>query len=371
MCHRITDVLIPSDPTWKLTDDASAAAIRDAALRYVANGRDEVEGLERGIEQGRIESKPIAIDLQTDRYLEIRPPVHIPLARFNDLIVIDRDEIEAYRSIQSLIRQYIEDAKTDKPLNLGLFGPPGSGKSFGVREVAKSIDEERISVFEFNLAQFSEPEDLALPFLKIKDSSSPKRVPLAFFDEFDCPLKGKSLGWLRYFLSPMQDGQFRHQSEILKTGKAIFVFAGGTSSSFREFSREFGSSEQERGDFVQAKGPDFVSRLDGKIDTAGINRRDGKADNSFVLRRAILIRGWLQKKGLIGRGDRALVDRAFAYKILTVGEFKHGARSLMKVLEMCIASNGMLHLPPADQLSMHMPESDADKMLNDTWPSSA
>lgn len=363
MCHRITDVLIPSDPTWKMTDDASAASIRDAALRYVQFGRDKVEGLERCSKQGRVEPSPIVIDLQTDRFLGKKPPIHIPLARFSDLIVVDRDEIEAFRSIQSHIRQYINNRKENKPLNLGLFGPPGSGKSFGVREVAKSIDKDRILIMEFNLAQFSDPKDLAIPFLKIKDQSSDNIVPLAFFDEFDCPLRGENLGWLRYFLAPMQDGKFRHEAEILTTSKAIFVFAGGTSSSFREFSREIGCSEEDRGQFIQAKGPDFVSRLDGKIDTVGINRREGKADNSYVLRRAILIRGWLLKKGLIGRSRRALVSRDFAYKLLTIGEFKHGARSLTKILEMCVSTNGMLHLPPADQLGMHISESDTDKLL--------
>lgn len=364
MCHRITDVLIPSDPTWKMTDDASAAAIRDAALRYVQFGRDKIDGLDRCTSQGRVEPDPIVIDLQTDRFLGKKPPVHIPLARFNDLIVVDRDEIEAYRSIQSLMRQYIKNQEENKPLNLGLFGPPGSGKSFGVREVAKSIaGKERIPVMEFNLAQFSDPKDLAIPFIRIKNESSHAVVPLAFFDEFDCPLRGENLGWLRYFLAPMQDGEFRHESDILKTGKAIFVFAGGTSASFREFSREVGYSEQERGIFVQAKGPDFVSRLDGKIDTVGINRRDGRADNSHALRRAILIRNWLRRKHLIGRNQRALVSRDFAMKLLSIGEFKHGARSLTKILEMCVTTNGMLHLPPADQLSMHMPESDTEKLL--------
>jgi len=364
VCHRITDVVIPSDPTWKMTDDASVAAIRDAALRYVQFGRDKIEGLERASDQGRIEHDPIAIDLQTDRFLGKKPPVHIPLARFHDLIVVDREEIEAYRSIQSLMRQYVKNEEEHKPLNLGLFGPPGSGKSFGVREVAKSVVGKcKIPVLEFNLAQFSDPKELAIPLLKIKDKSSHTEVPLAFFDEFDCPLKGENLGWLRYFLAPMQDGEFRHESEILKTGKAIFVFAGGTSSSFREFSREVGYSEQERGKFVQAKGPDFVSRLDGKIDTVGINRRDGRADNSYVLRRAILIRNWLRKKQLIGRSQRALVSRDFAIKLLSIGEFKHGARSLTKILEMCLTSSGMLHLPPADQLSMHVSDSDTEKLL--------
>ena len=46
------------------------------------------------------------------------------------------------------------------------------------------------------------------------------------------------LGWLKYFLAPMQDGVFRVGDSIHPIGKAIFVFAGGTSSTYNQFCGE-------------------------------------------------------------------------------------------------------------------------------------
>ena len=63
------------------------------------------------------------------------------------------------------------------------------------------------------------------------------KIPLVFFDEFDSAFKGK-LGWLKYFLAPMQDGVFRLGDSVHPIGKAIFVLAGGTSSTYRQFCGE-------------------------------------------------------------------------------------------------------------------------------------
>jgi hypothetical protein len=48
---------------------------------------------------------------------------------------------------------------------------------------------------------------------KVKSASHKGDMPLVFFDEFDCALEGKQLGWLKYFLAPMQDGLFYKYSK--------------------------------------------------------------------------------------------------------------------------------------------------------------
>ncbi len=62
-------------------------------------------------------------------------------------------------------------------------------------------------------------------------------LALVFWDEFDTPLGGQPLGWLRHFLAPMADGRFREGAGFHPLGRAIFVFAGGTSPSFDAFVR--------------------------------------------------------------------------------------------------------------------------------------
>lgn len=283
--------------------------------------------------------------------------------RFNNLSVVDREEIEGYRSIQQLLEDYQKDTKNLKPISLGVFGPPGSGKSFGVREVAKTVKDTG-DPLTFNLAQFSDANQLGSAFLRIRNASTGQRVPLAFFDEFDSSLTGNDLGWLRYLLAPMQDGEFFYDGNQNTIGRAILVFAGGTAASLRAFSREEGSTEQDRYKFIQAKGPDFVSRLTGNITILGVNRREDAADQSYILRRAVIIRSQLQVQKLIGRTKRALVDERFLRKLLNVGRYKHGARSVEMILKMCVGFEGQLHLPPADQLIMHVDKSDAEKLLS-------
>ena len=73
------------------------------------------------------------------------------------------------------------------------------------------------------------------------------------------------------FLSPMQDGSFTENETVHWIGKSIFVFAGGTKYTFREFS---GQANSDADGFKAVKGSDFVSRLHGFLDILGINPRE-------------------------------------------------------------------------------------------------
>ena len=83
----------------------------------------------------------------------------------------------------------------------------------------------------------------------------------------------------------MQDGKFQQGDLTYPIGKALFVFAGGTTETLDNFGKNV-SEDQAR----TAKVPDFVSRLKGYIDVLGPNRRAGGDDPCYLLRRAILLR---------------------------------------------------------------------------------
>lgn len=288
----------------------------------------------------------------------------VPLGRFGDLLTVDRQEIEAYRSIGALVGEYAR-GRQSKPLSIAVFGPPGSGKSFGVTQVATSLLPGVIDKpLEFNLSQFGGPEDLAGALHQVRDAVLRGRLPLVFWDEFDTALGGRSLGWLRYFLAPMQDGTFQEGQITHPIGRCIFVFAGGTAERLERFGRDLADAE-----FRAVKGPDFLSRLRGYVNVLGPNpRADDVAgqpagDPYAVVRRAILLHSMLKRGAghLFHRrdgGEHLAIDAGVLRAFLQVGSYEHGARSMEAIISMSQLAGQVQFerssLPARAQLDLHV-----------------
>lgn len=297
---------------------------------------------------------------------------YIPIAQFGNLKVVDRTEIEGYRSIKNLLGEYVAAKNAVRPLSIAVFGTPGSGKSFGVSEVASSIAPKLIESLNFNLSQLQSLSDLISAFHKVRDLSLVGKIPLVFFDEFDSAFEGK-LGWLKYFLAPMQDGLFREGDSVHPIGKAIFVFAGGTSRTFREFCGEDIPDEKEYKQFFRefqsSKGPDFVSRLRGYVNILGLNQTDEHWDQLFIIRRAMLLRSLLERKvpHLINENGKAQIDNGVLRALLKVAQYKHESRSMEAILEMSMLTHAkkweQSHLPSKEQLRLHVDEEQFSRHL--------
>ena len=290
----------------------------------------------------------------------------VPIGSFGKFVTVDRGEIEGFRSIRTLMREY-DSEPAPRPLNIAVFGPPGAGKSFGVKAVVKSVlDADKIEDLTFNLSQMREPAELADAFHQVRDVGLKGKLPFVLWDEFDSRLGDESFGWLRHFLAPMQDGAFQQGQILHPIGKAIFVFAGGTSVRLADF------AGNRTDDFRLAKGPDFASRLKGHVDIVGPDPRGGDADADpyYRIRRAILLRSMLlrDRPGLFerdGKTARLTIDPGVLRAFLEVGSYRHGARSLETIV-----ATSTLHgrsryersaLPAADQLDAHV---DATEFLS-------
>ena len=326
----IADVVIPNptaiepaDPDyWCILDDLAQAGLENVAYHFVIHGKDS------------------SLD-------------KVPIGQFRNLTTFDRSEIESFRSIKNLIHEYLSASEVSRPLSMAVFGAPGSGKSFGVTEVAESVAPGRLDKpLEFNLSQFKSTADLIAAFHRVRDAALGGKIPIVFFDEFDSELEGK-LGWLKYFLAPMQDGKFRDGEAMHPIGRAIFVFAGGTCCTFKEFCKEQGDQG-----FKNAKGPDFVSRLRGYVDIKGPNPLN-ENDALHLIRRAQLLRFLLQKNAKnIFDGKICRIDPGVLRALIKVPEYKHGIRSMLAIIEMSLLAGRKTFeqaaLPSPEQLELHV-----------------
>ena len=288
-----------------------------------------------------------------------------PIKKFGQLVASDREEIESLSAVKNLLGAYVRDSEFNKrPISLAVFGPPGTGKSFAVKQIAQTIDSDNklIEILEYNVAQFRTIEDLGEVLTKVASVNNQKKTPLVFFDEFDCALNGQELGWLKFFLAPMQDGNFYGAHQTIYLGRGIFVFAGGTHNSFEEFYARGRQDHRQRRNFEQQKGPDFISRLRGHINILPINA-DAQQEKHLI-RRAIILRDLLKQYGFLhpknGSEQTAMVDEAVIYALLTVDYYHHGIRSMEQIIQMCTPIDGWIRcgsLPSRAQFNMHV---DAD-----------
>lgn len=319
----------------------------------------------------------------------------LPSLSIGRLFTSDRRDIQSYRDIRERIVNYrLSDSR--KPLNLAVFGQPGSGKSFGVKEVLQNVfPKGEVEFLEFNVAQFGSSKVLVDAFLEIQNVSLMGKLPVAFWDEYDTEYEGKPLGWLSYFLGPMQDGAFFLDQRLRYLPKCVFVFAGSMFQNFGEmraldklaagypiklhagypgasrssdpsnlllpddsmtFPLRIGSFSPE--EWRKAKGSDFKSRLTGVLDIKGVDpaeptrikKLEGgqwidhrsvhfsmrEDDLAFKLRRARGIRIAFEQeaKHLINSTGELAISAALLRKLMNTGRFAHGQRSINSLVAM-------------------------------------
>jgi hypothetical protein len=294
-------------------------------------------------------------------------PPGIPVETAGEWASVDRSEIQSLRSVRNILEEYVQQklqgGPVNRPLPVAVFGPPGAGKTFAVRQLATILLSGRLRTLEFSLSQLRSEADLGTAFQEVRDVALEGDLPLVFWDEFDAPLAGVPLGWLQYFLDPLEEGRFHDGVRYHPLGGAIFVFAGGTASRFEDFIT-YSDERAERA----AKKPDFVSRLRGYVDVTGPNRRDA-LDVAWPLRRALLLRSLISRRApqMLRPGPaepRLEIDEGVLRALLGVDEYVHGARSMKAIIEMSTLSGKSRFerssLPARRQLALHV---DVDAFL--------
>ncbi len=278
----------------------------------------------------------------------------VPVEMIGGWSSADRQEIEGVRGVNNAMREYCRIKNPEIPLCVAVFGPPGSGKSFVIKEIARGLGIDDKAQLTFNLSQFASPAELQNAFHQVRDLNLQGKMPLVFWDEFDTPCAGLPLGWLHYFLAPMQDGEFTYEGLSRPLGGGIYVFAGATRHSFAEFSG--GDSPEDRA----AKKPDFVSRLRAFINIKGINGNPNLVeDRLYVIRRAFILRQYLEANAPhLKTGGQFEIEPSVLDAFLLISRYWHGTRSMENLLKMSSLADKRKYelssLPPDHILEMHV-----------------
>jgi hypothetical protein len=281
--------------------------------------------------------------------------ISVPLAHFGALKTVDRQEIENLRSIGRLVQEYCVRRSQKAPLSFAVFGPPGCGKSFAIEQLAGTLIPGRTEKLTFNLSQFESPAELGEAFHQVRDAALRGAMPLVFWDEFDANLSGLKLGWLKYFLAPMQDGCFQAGPLTHPVGPAIFAFAGSVCPSMQAF-----ESHIRQPGLEDAKGKDFLSRLKGFVNILGPDSQDPISDPHYIIRRALILRETLNRERPMLFDDKGelRIDAGVLRALLFVSRYHHGVRSLTSVISMSVLDGKLKFerscLPAAAQLDLHV-----------------
>ncbi len=279
----------------------------------------------------------------------------------------DPAEIAPVVTLQGVMESYVTKESFKRPLCIGVFGPPGAGKSFAVEQVArvisKGLDNDPFEFFEFNLTQFSGPEEINSAIDLVRASVAKGKVPVAFWDEFDCMYDGNEFGYLRYFLPSMQDGVTYIHGIPRYIGRSIFVFAGGVKYSWEAMELMLQDKDPQTQRLVKIlKIPDFMSRLRVVMDIDSIEipekllRDSASREELEELRRILLKRAFIIAHQMDSHWKKAARKTSGLLLRLLIAEYKYGARSIEAVIEASHAANRLVYglpeliTPPAARI---------------------
>ena len=279
---------------------------------------------------------------------------NLRLFHIGNLRSTDPAEIDPIITLQGVMASYVSKESVQRPLCIGVFGPPGSGKSFSVKEVARAIsqggNDAPFTFFEFNLTQFSNPDQINGAIDQVRAAVAAGSIPVVFWDEFDCRYNGHEFGYLRYFLPAMQDGVTYANGIPYHIGRSIFVFAGGVKASWADMEAILTQGTTEELALKKAlKIPDFMSRLRVVLDIDGIGMDDGlltpdlSPEKREELRLVLLKRAFIIAHQMSTHWKKAARKTSGLLLRLLLARYKFGARSIEAVIEASRAADRLVY----------------------------
>ena len=209
---------------------------------------------------------------------------------FGNYVTRNHGFVEYLGSVRDQIETYCAKTKISRPLNILLAAPPGSGKSFLIKQIIGSINSNtELSFEEVYVASLENAAELFSIFQRVQSINLEGKIPVVFFDEIDSKIGGTHI--YAKFLAPMWDGTFYLGKDRFFLGRSIFFFAGSTLS-LEKKSREIVKTKAPKGRtmtydtyfsawntefnrYVKRhpdKLPDFMDRIDAVIPIPPVRR---------------------------------------------------------------------------------------------------
>jgi hypothetical protein len=146
---------------------------------------------------------------------------------FGNYVTRNSGFVEYLNAVKTQIETYTnKSGRVCRPLNIFIAAPPGSGKSFLIKEIISGIEDHTFE--EIYIASLDHPNELHGVFHRVQSANIQRKIPVVFFDEIDAVVAGGHV--YARLLAPMWDGTFYIGKEKFYLGRCIFFFAGSSLS---------------------------------------------------------------------------------------------------------------------------------------------
>lgn len=172
----------------------------------------------------------------------------------------------AIKMTRDKVRRYVESygsKRSVRPYNILLSAPPGMGKSFIAKEIARDVGGDEIAIDEVYIASMSDVSEIDDVFRRVQSNYLNGKLPVVIFDEVDSKIG--MLNVYNRFLSPMWDGNFFVSGQKHTLPPCIFFFAGSTITpreTIEEAAQAVSSKRDKNGNVVYS---DFRSAWNDKF----------------------------------------------------------------------------------------------------------
>lgn len=276
------------------------------------------------------------------------------LRRFGDLQSVDRIEQESLGSMVDTMHERLESGNIT-PTCLGLIGPVGSGKKFVAKNISEQVSEKwPIRKLTYN-ARVIRLEDLINACHTIRDNTAENFLTVVTFENFES-LFAPDNTLLDEFTAVMRYGMFKDEGHERGVGRCLLLFlVNKPIATFDGTPTPTTTDSKTPRDSNDAA---LLDNLHGVVNLSGPNQAGAK-DKMFSIRRALMIRQLLKERHPhLDINGTMKIDEAVLHALLFVPTYKHGLRSLEKIISTSRLSGrtkfDVAALPPEEQIQLHV-----------------